>query len=192
MKSEKNKRVLYTLGIGLGIIIIVAFISSQIIYPILLGRPGKVEVPNVTGMNLAQAKRVLHEKRLHVVVRDSVWSEEAKVEIVLEQQPSPGDMLKHDHAVNLVISRGSRQVSVPNVVGQLYQQAFVQLRNKSLKAVIADSLYSASYPVNSVLRTSPASGSKVLKESSVRLFLSRGPEPQITYDEPLPFEEFPE
>ncbi|HOH46215.1 MAG TPA: PASTA domain-containing protein [Candidatus Cloacimonadota bacterium] len=189
MNSDKNKRIIYTLGIGLGIIIVVAFISSQIVYPLLLGRPGKVEVPNVTGMNLAQAKRVLHEKRLHVVVRDSVWSEEAKVEMVLEQQPAPGEQLKHDHAVNLVISRGTRQVSVPNVVGQLYQQAYVQLRNKSLKAVIADSLYSDSYPVNAVLRTSPSSGSKVLKESSVRLFLSRGPEPQVNYDdEPL----FPE
>lgn len=192
MNSDQKKRIIYTLGIGLGIIIIVAFISSQIIYPLLLGRPGRVEVPNVTGMNLSQAKRLLHERRLHVVVRDSVWSEDAKVEYVLEQQPSPGDMLKHDHAVYLVLSRGSRQVTVPNVIGQLYQQAYVQLRNRSLKAVIADSLYSDSHPVNSVLRTSPSQGSKVLKESSVRLFLSRGPEPQVTYDEPLLFEEFPD
>lgn len=183
MTKEQWTKIGYQAGIGFGIIVLVAFITSQIVYPLLLGKPGKVEVPSVTGMNLSQAKRLLHEKRLHVVVRDSVWSEEAKVEYVLEQQPSAGSMLKHDHAVYLVISRGSREVTVPNVIGLQYQQAFVQLRNQSLRAVIADSLYSEQHPVNSVIRSSPTQGSKINKESSVRLFLSRGPEPRAVSDD---------
>jgi len=189
MKNAKLQKSLYIVGIGIGIILVVAFLTSQIIYPILLGRPGVVEVPDVTGISLTQAKRVLHEKRLHVVVSDSVWSEETKVEYVLEQQPEPGSDLKHDHAVYLVISRGSREVRVPDVIGSQYHRAYIQLRSSGLKAVIADSLYSDQYPANAVVRCSPAVGTKVNKQSSVRLFLSRGTEPvaPVAEEEVFPF-----
>ena len=60
MKNAKLQKSLYIVGIGIGIILVVAFLTSQIIYPILLGRPGVVEVPDVTGISLTQAKRVLH------------------------------------------------------------------------------------------------------------------------------------
>lgn len=185
------KKFIYLAGIGFAIIILVAFVSSQLIYPILLGRPGEVEVPSVTGLNLSQAKKLLHEKRLHVVVRDSVWSEEAKVEYVLDQHPVAGEKLKQDHAVYLVISRGSREVKVPNILGMPYQQAFVQLRSNTLRTVIADSLYSDQYPINTIARVSPSVGTKVNKESSVRLFLSRGPEPIPEAEEDEDYYVFP-
>ncbi len=170
------RKVGYLAGIAFGIVIVTAFISSQIIYPILLGGSASVVVPNVTGISLAKAKSILHEDRLHVIVKDSVWSDEVPVQFVLEQQPEEGKKLKQDQAVYLVISRGSKIVRVPEIIGMQYQEAYIRLKNSSLKTVIVDSLYSDRYPVNTVVKCMPAPGNKIEKMKKVKLFLSRGPE----------------
>jgi len=175
-KEINWKHVGYIAGIGFGIIIVVAFLSSQIIYPIILGSSATVVVPNVVGLSLAKAKNLLHEDRLHVVVKDSVWSDEIPVQFVLEQSPEDGKKLKQDQAVYLVVSRGSKIVKVPEIIGLPYQEAYIRLRNSNLKTTIIDSLYSERYPPNSVVRCIPAPGNKIEKLKQVKVFLSRGSE----------------
>ncbi|HRX76939.1 MAG TPA: PASTA domain-containing protein, partial [Candidatus Cloacimonadota bacterium] len=90
MHKYNWKKTWYSLGIGFGIIFVTAFIFSQLIFPMLLGRPSIVETPDVVGMGLVQAKRILQEEKLHVVVKDSLFSEIAKVDQVLDQSPKAG------------------------------------------------------------------------------------------------------
>lgn len=177
MKNISSQRWFYLIGIGIGIILLTAFLSSQIFYPIILGRPKNIETPEVIGMSVSAAKRILNQKKLHTVVSDSLWTEDLKVDTIIEQKPSSGTMLKPDGTVYLVISKGSRVIEMPDLLGYSYQQAYLLLRNMGLKAVVADSMYSESYTANSVLRSSPAQGSKIKKNSTIRLYLSRGPEP---------------
>lgn len=177
MNKLTTQKALYLVGIGLGIIIVTAFVSSQLIYPVILGRAQDIETPNVVGISVSSAKRILNESKIHVVVKDSLWSEDAKLETVLEQKPSPGTMIKPDGTVYLVISKGSKVVNLPSLLGMNYQQAYLLLRNMGLKSIVADSTYSESYPVNSVIQSIPNEGTKVKKNTIVRLYLSRGPEP---------------
>jgi serine/threonine-protein kinase len=167
----------YLAGIGLGIIIVTAFIFSQLIFPITLGRTPKVETPEVTGLNLVQAKRKLQAEKLHVVVQDSIFSESAPVETILEQIPEPGEKIRQEGTVYLVISKGSATVTLPSFIGRPFQEVFISLRNLELFSAVIDSSYSDIYPVNSVMRTIPSSGEKVLKRSTVKLILSRGTQP---------------
>jgi len=167
----------YGAGIGVGIIIVTAFVFSQIIFPVFLGRPKDVEVPNVVGSGYLQAKRTLGESKLHVLIRDSVYSEDIAIDCVVDQKPAAGEMVKHDGTVYLIVSRGSKHVTIPNVIGMDYHQAYLTLRGSGLRTVISDSLYSETYPANSVMRITPHFGTKILKESRVRLQLSRGARP---------------
>jgi len=167
----------YLVLIGLGIIMVTAFLTGQVIMPLIFARPKNIEVPDLIGKNISTAKRMLQEAGLHVVVRDSVWSDTARIESVLEQHPEPGTLTKLEGTVYLVICKGSQIVAVPGVVGRSYEEAFIALRNNGLRASVADSLFSQSYPANTVIRTSPPNGSRVEKNAMVRLFLSRGPEP---------------
>lgn len=181
-RKDSSYKWLYMAGIGFGIILITAFISSQILYPLFLGRSKSVEVPKVTGLSLASAKRILTEKKLHAVVTDSLWSEEIRVEEVMQQKPVEGEKMKPDGTVYLVISKGSKVVKMPSVLGMTYQQAYMLLRDLGLRSAVADSLYSDSYPVNTIVRSSPSEGLKVDKNTNVKLYLSRGPDP--TWVEP--------
>lgn len=177
MDNATWKKSGYIAGIGFGIIFVTAFIFSQIIFPIVLGRPQTIETPDVTGLGLAQAKRIMNEEKLHVVVKDSLYSETERIDQVLEQHPKPGDKIKQDGTVYLIVSKGSKMVSVPSLIGSQFQEALISLRNSSLRSAVIDSLYSDSDPVDTVMRMSPSPGSKVEKNSLIRLYLSRGKRP---------------
>ncbi len=172
--SERTKRWAYLAGIGLGIIIVTAFVFSQLIFPVILGRTPKVDTPNIVGMSLRQAKNTMEKAKLHLVVKDSLYNENAAVEAVLEQDPEPGKTIRQDGTVYVVISKGSSTVTIPSVIGKSFQEAIVTLRNKDLRYAVADSAFSDSYPINSVIQSIPHSGNKVEKRTMVKLILSRG------------------
>lgn len=179
------KRTGYLLGIGLGIIFVTAFIFSQAVFPLLLGRPSVVETPDLVGLGLVQAKRILQQEKLHVIVKDSLYSEIAKLDEVLEQSPKAGGKLKEDGTVYLVVSKGSKLVQVPNVIGSSFQEALITLRNYNLRYSIVDSLYSDTAPRNTVMRCTPMAGSKIEKKGTVKLYLSKGLEssPDSSYQD---------
>lgn len=177
MKRTKWSKFWLSLGIGFGIIFLSAFITSQLIFPLLFGKPKSVEVPDLVGLNFSRARRNLTELGLHAVIKDSIWSETESIETILEQDPQPGELLKPEGTVYLRVSSGSKQVGVPSVIGLSYHEAYYTLHGAGLKGVVVDSLYSDAYPVNNVIRSVPGVGTKIERGSNVRLYLSRGPEP---------------
>jgi len=181
------QKALYHIGIALGLVIVAAFISSHVIYPILLGRQKSIPTPDVTGLRITAARDTLISHRLHAVIRDSIFSDEIPVDVVIDQIPTSGEMSKFDGTVYLTISKGTQFVSVPNVTGQHYESALVMIRNTGLKAMVSDSLYSEEISANKVIRTDPSGGANVTAGKTVYLILSRGPRP---VEEAIP-EEYP-
>lgn len=179
MASEKSKKFWLTAGIGAGIIFLSAFITSQIIFPIIFRAPQQIEVPDLVGKSSAAVRQTLSELGLHAVVKDSIWSETERVDTVLEQNPMGGELITPEGTVYLRVSRGSRKVGVPSVVGLSYQEAYYTLVSAGLKGQVADSLYSDSYAPNTVIRCTPGVGSKIEQGSVVRMYMSRGPEPVV-------------
>lgn len=90
------------LGIGLGIIFVTAFIFSKMILPLAFGRPKKVETPHLVGLSLAEAKTMLTKKKLHVVVKDSLYSEVTRMDNILDQSPIAGARIREEGTVFLV------------------------------------------------------------------------------------------
>lgn len=174
MNKSRFKLAFYQIGIGLGVIVIVAFVTGQILMPIFFGRPKTIEVPNVLNMPSSQATSILTRNKLHGIVRDSIWSDKLDNGIVISQKPEAGEFIKPDGSVYLITSRGSKFVKVPNLVGKGVQAAWLTLRNLGLGFSVADSLYSEIYPRNMVVRTAPVSGQNVEKNSKIRLYISKG------------------
>ena len=177
MASKNAKKWGYSIGIGIGIIFVTAFLFSQIILPLLLGRAEKLQTPELTGLSMSQTRRILQDLKLHPVVKDSLYSESVKLDVVMDQSPAPGAMIKEDGTVYLVISKGSKMVKVPDILGASFQEAMLTLRNYDLRSTIVDSTYSDQYPRNTVVRSMPGVHIKVEKRSLVKLILSKGTEP---------------
>jgi serine/threonine-protein kinase len=174
MSKEKLKIYGYYAGIAFGIIFVVAFVTSQLVMPIFFGRAKTVEVPDVTTLTSTQARKQLIDKKLHVVVKDSTWSEDVEKGKIISQKPDAGELIKPDGTVYLVVSRGSKTVVVPEVIGLNVQAAWILLKNASLKIVVADSLYSDLYSPNTVVQTIPEVGQRVDRKSKIKVFISKG------------------
>ena len=188
MSKTDLKKWGYIFGIGLGIIFVTAFIFSQLLLPLAFGRPKKIDTPFLVGMSLSEAKKVLNDAKLHVVVKDSLYSEDIKMDHVLSQAPATGTRTRQEGTVYLAISKGSKMVTVPDLRGNRFQHAMVTLRNYDLRSSIVDSVYSDDYQQNEVIRSQPSAGTKLEKRSMIRLTLSRGREPKadsLDFDDSL-------
>lgn len=142
--------------------------------PILFGRAKTIEVPDLSKMTSSKAVSVLIDNKLHGVVKDSTYSEDIANGYVISQKPEAGTMMKPDGTVYMIISRGSKIVRVPNLVGMDIQAAWVRLKSLSLRFTIADSVYSSTYPKNTVVQVSPGGGDKVERSSKIKLYISKG------------------
>jgi len=186
MEKDRLKIISYYIGIGLGIILVVAFLTSQILMPLFFGRARTIKVPNLIDVASSKASTILINNKLHPVVKDSTFSDDIKSGYIISQKPEPGEYIKPDGTVYLIVSMGSKFVKVPKLVGLNVQSAWILLKHNNLKFTIVDSVYSDLYPANTVVQSSPATGERIEQNSSVKLFISKG---QLTYADTLNVEE---
>jgi serine/threonine-protein kinase len=91
-------------------------------------------IPNVVGKALPDATSAL--RSLHLKVNVVAFKENAAPQNqVIEQSPAPGKKLPQGSVVNLTVSNGPPQITVPNVVGESKGQATHDLTGAGFKVV---------------------------------------------------------
>jgi len=133
--------------------------------------PSTVRVPDVTGLDQADARRRLRRAHLRPQVeRES--STKVADGIVIRTDPGPGRPAERDSEVTLVVSSGPQQVTVPNLIGETQDDAFSRLRDAGLSPAARER--PSSEPVDTVIEQTPAGGQQVDEGSTVTLFVSNG------------------
>lgn len=137
-----------------------------------------VEVPEVEGLTLMEAQRLLDKEGLYVDVVAERHSSRIPANYVLEQKKAPGEMVKRGSAVSLVVSRGPEWLSVPDVRRMHRLEARNQLENADLE-VDEVLVYDEVVPEGYVLDQKPRQGEQVQRGARVYLTVSKGvvPEP---------------
>jgi beta-lactam-binding protein with PASTA domain/tRNA A-37 threonylcarbamoyl transferase component Bud32 len=149
-----------------------------------------VEVPDVSGRNREQARRQLEEVNLRVgtVTRES--SETVAQGRVIRTQPAAGSEVAENTEVDLVISSGSTQAQVPNVVDRQQADAEQALNDacepQPCFGAFVTQEFSDSVDEGRVIRQSPEGGEQARKGSDVTLVISLGPEQVEPPPEPEP------
>jgi serine/threonine-protein kinase len=134
------------------------------------GSAPTAEVPNVVGQPYDTAAQQVQESGFKVTRQDEI--NDAPVDQVVEQRPEAGLLLEKGRTVVLTVS--ARQVALPNVVGQQFDQAQIALTKVGLTAQRVDQ-ESADQAPNTVLSSTPAAGTKVDKGTTVQLAVAVEP-----------------
>jgi serine/threonine-protein kinase len=133
--------------------------------------PSTVRVPDVVGLDQADARRRLRRAELRPdVERES--STKIAAGIVIRTDPGPGRPAERDSAVTLVVSSGPAQVTVPSVIGETQEDAFARIREAGLSPSARER--SSSEPVDTVIEQTPAAGQEIDEGSTVTIFVSNG------------------
>ena len=137
---------------------------------------GQVEVPDVVGMTLDDAKKELNDAGLGWKIGKQEESAQYDKGYVMGQDPEDGEKVKKTTQITLDVSTGKaeEQVEVPNVVGQDEADAQKTLEDAGFK-VESTAVYS-SQPQGEVVATTPEAGTQAAKGSTVTIQVSKGEE----------------
>ncbi len=137
---------------------------------------GQVEVPDVVGMTLDDAKKELNDAGLGWKIGKQEESAQYEEGYVMGQDPEDGEKVKKNTQITLDVSTGKaeEQVEVPNVVGQDEADAQKTLEDAGFK-VESTAVYS-SQPQGEVVATTPEAGTQAAKGSTVTIQVSKGEE----------------
>lgn len=179
-KLREHSRILILSGISvLGLTIAACFVM----FFISLKGSEKVMVPNVEGKDLAVAMLELQAKELYPKIQLRYSNDPNDKGIILEQNPSPGAIVKAGRRINLVISQGVIMDRVENFVGQniddvkIHLQALFTSMAVPLLAIQEPPLFRFSTsPAGTILEQTPAPDTPVTGPVQLSLVVSRGPE----------------
>ena len=133
-----------------------------------------VTVPDLTNLTPDEAEAALAQVNLKGKVGNSKTSDTIEVGKVCDQDVAANSSAKAGDTITYYLSSGAEEVSVPNVVSDSETTATATLKENGLEVKV---LYDNSDTVDSgyVVRSSPSSGEKVAKGTTVTITVSTGP-----------------
>ena len=137
--------------------LVVAAVLAVAIAMVLAGRATEV-VPRVVGIDSGVARTRLAQQGLELSITEERFSA-LTAGTVIEQRPAPGAELTRGEPVAVVVSGGSEDFSMPDLVGTGLAYARGQLEAKGLEVrILAEPSEQTS---DTVIATNPASGSSM-------------------------------
>lgn len=132
-------------------------------------------VPRVTNLKQQEAEDDITSAGFTVGRIDQQPSDTVEAGRVISQDPGQGKEAAKGSAVNLVVSSGKEQVTIPTVAGKDEATAANELGKLGLD-VERKTQASSDVEAGKVITTDPRAGTQVAKGSTVTLIVSSGPE----------------
>ncbi|MHB9004325.1 MAG: PASTA domain-containing protein [Coriobacteriia bacterium] len=154
------------------IVALAALVVAGVLLATTSARSG-VEVPDVVGLNEAVARVRLAQAGFTMQVGERPFNA-APPGTVLDQAPAAGATATRGAAIVLVVSEGTEEFEMPDVVGLSARIARAQLEGRGLTVKIE--AVESDQPSDTVLATNPAPGATVRSTDLVRLSVATAPD----------------
>ncbi|MDA0259217.1 MAG: Stk1 family PASTA domain-containing Ser/Thr kinase [Actinobacteria bacterium] len=136
----------------------------------------KIVIPSLAGMSQTQATNTVAELGLKIGQIQEVFSEDVPKGKVITSNPPGGGRIEVAGEVLLIVSKGKDRIEVPGLIGLTVEEAAATLKSKNLKIGRVSEKYNYTLEAGLIIDGNPPSGSRVRKDSSVDLIISKGPE----------------
>ena len=144
--------------------------QTVILIDVSSGKP-EVKIPSVVGQTVEDSVAELTRAGLDAKVVE-VFSDQ-KAGVVTAQSPAAGTVVVEGTQVRINVSKGSKPVTVPNVVGVPYDQAAAELGRVGFNVTRID--VESELAAGIVVDQEPIGGSESSKGTTVTLSVSKGP-----------------
>ncbi len=178
-KSSYFVVVLTAIAAGI-IIIVVAFIAIMLIKYIDTGDDSTEigKMPKLVRLSYKEVE-TYYADYFDLVVESQEYSSEIPAGAIIEQIPAEGkDYIIGNSTVKVIVSKGPRMVTIPNVYELDSATAKNILEENEGFHVLITSVFDEKIPKDQVIMTDPERNEKVAYGSTIRMYVSRGPEEQ--------------
>jgi beta-lactam-binding protein with PASTA domain len=176
-KFITNKPFWVNLLIVFAITLLVLFSILQLL-GVITNHGKYLNVPSVIGKNTNEAIKMLEQQGFDVIIKDSVYTDTAKMGTVLKQIPDPNSTVKINRTVMITVNRLSLpMIDMPALEGKSLNFALDILRRSHL--VLGDTIFRPDFMRGSVLEQmylnkKIKSGTKLPWGSAVDLVIGSG------------------
>lgn len=133
--------------------------------------PSQVTLPDLAGLDVTEASRILNVLGLEAAIEDSVTSG-TDAGTVLATRPGPGAARATGSRIGLVVSSGEAARAVPDVMGRSLEQARSALEGAGLRVGRVTSGF-LPQSEGRVVQQVPAAGTRLAPDGSVDLIIDR-------------------
>jgi serine/threonine-protein kinase len=133
----------------------------------------QVTVPTITNLTVDEARSKAEAAGLTISQYSSDYSDTVAAGYIMSQNPTAGGSVDKGSTISYVLSLGSQQVTVPDVVGYTESGAQSAIANAGLKYAIVEQS-SSTVASGLVISQSIAGGSNVSADTTVTLYVSTG------------------
>jgi len=158
----------------LGSLAVFGGMMNWVVMPWYVGHNALVKVPSVVGMSFDDARKTLDGSGLEGKEGDIRYDPSKPIGTVLDQNPTPDQMVKNGRRIYLVISGGEQLYDVPNLVGRTVREAKFSLGLRNLEIQEMDSKQTAQYPTGTIISQLEQPGAKVKKGTKIGVVVAVG------------------
>lgn len=166
-KKKKSHRMFGTL---VKIFFAVVVVAIAIFTYLTLSTPASVNVPDVTGTSLSDAKTSLTSAGLKVGDIHKVASDTVTKGHVIKTDPTAGSSKKEGAKVDIYVSKGTSGFKMKDYTGKNYQEVIKELEDKhgiSSKMIDVEWETGTSYDGGTIISQTPEKGTKVGSQDKI-------------------------
>ena len=141
---------------------------------LLIGPGSRVVVPSTVGASEDELRRALDPLGLTYTIIEQRYSEDIESGLVIESTPVGGGKVDQGGNVKIVLSKGAERYAIPSLVGLTKSAATAQVKKYPLSLAPVVESYSALIPKGYVILSSPVAGTKVKRNATVTITVSKG------------------
>ncbi|MBU0986275.1 MAG: PASTA domain-containing protein [Proteobacteria bacterium] len=158
--------------------VLVGGLSAYFFLTMMIKSEDIVVVPDLIGKNVVYVLEFLTDLGLNTKVKGSEYSDDISQDHVIFQEPEPGTEIKKGRDVKIILSKGTKTVSVPNLKGLSVEQSRIILEENGLCQGIISSTYSNTIKKDEIFAQVPSPGFLITRGKCVNLLVSMGIRPQ--------------
>jgi serine/threonine-protein kinase len=160
------------------LLIAVAVVSGVIVMKVAIFQAGEpISAPDVVGKEIIPALESLDKAGLYLKIVRLEFSPTAPKDRIISQNPPPGETIKKGRDVRVVISRGSKNVIIPSLVGSSLLRAESVMAKNGIKIRKRIKVYSEKSE-GEILAQKPAPQTTLVRGDAMTLLVSAGAYPE--------------
>ena len=171
-EQKKKDRIGVIAGVGTGVAVVI--LLGVLFYFFFMAPSGAdVELPDFRNKTVEEAKELVQNTKIEIIVEKEEDSEEIEVGKIISQNPTPNKKVKDNAKVKVVVSRGGEGGNMPDLVNRKDADAQEMIRALDLVPNVVSET-NDTIPKGYVIRQSPVEGSKYKKGDTVTIYVSAG------------------
>ncbi|TDD98825.1 Stk1 family PASTA domain-containing Ser/Thr kinase [Jiangella asiatica] len=147
--------------------------GGEISYVLSRG-PERYEVPQLTGLTVDAATEAGAAQSITVRVDEEIYSNDVEAGLIISQSVEPGEQVRRDSEVSVVVSLGPQPIEIQDFTGQSGDDARAALEEQGF-TVNSREENSDSVAAGLVISQHPASGTG-FRDDEITIVISLGPE----------------